>query len=148
MLKVTSVVHTIQITVGTLHFPSLYSISCLTQRERERRREREKRYISSSRIGLIKCLNPLGVRCMMCIQTICDKLQPIQLIYCNFRASCKMSKFVMFMLVLEPVISSCAWCNAELQFQLVQVFPKVFQIGGHVLRGPFTSKDFKQSGYQ
>jgi len=30
----------------------------------------------------------------------------------------------MFMLVLEPVISSCAWCNAELQLQLVQVFQR------------------------
>ena len=51
------------------------------EREREtyREREREKHYISSTNLGLIRCMTTLGVRAIICIQTICDKLgNPMQ----------------------------------------------------------------------
>jgi len=43
-------------------------------REREREREREKHYISSSHLGLIRCLTPIRVSAIIYTQTFCDKL--------------------------------------------------------------------------
>ena len=44
------------------------------------RREREKHYISSSHLGLIRCLTPIRVSAIIYTQALCDKLgNPIQI---------------------------------------------------------------------
>ena len=46
----------------------------------EEQREREKHYISSSHLGLIRCLTPAGVSVIIYAQTICDESgNPIQI---------------------------------------------------------------------